>query len=278
MIFKFDSVWYNKPYCSFYGKGNREVNILITNDDGIGASGIKSLAAALSRAADVYVCAPHTQRSAAGHGITVGKPIEVEETDFEHAVKAYSITGTPADCVKIGTKILLDIGVKVDMVFSGINLGGNLGTDTLYSGTVSAAIEGSLCGIPSVAVSVNSHTATHFELACELALAACKKGFEHMDAKTVLNINTPDLPKDEIKGVKYTRLGAREYQEWFRPKTGENGKTQYWYEGNPVIYEGLPDDIDVISMQDGYASITPLQYDMTNYDLIEKVRNWRLEK
>lgn len=254
------------------------MNILVTNDDGIHASGIKSLAASLSQAADIYVCAPHTQRSAAGHGITVGKPIEVEEVDFEHAVKAYAITGTPADCVKIGTKILLDQGIKVDMVFSGINLGGNLGTDTLYSGTVSAAIEGSLCGIPSVAVSVNSHEATHFELACELALAACEKGFGHMDAKTVLNINTPDLPKEEIKGVKYTRLGAREYKEWFRPNIGENGKTQYWYEGNPVIYEGLPDDIDVISMQDGYASITPLQYDMTNYDLIEKVKNWRLEE
>lgn len=254
------------------------MNILVTNDDGIQAEGIRSLVKALDQEADIYVCAPHIQRSAAGHGITVGKPIEVEETDFEYAVKAYSITGTPADCVKIGSKILQNEGIKIDMVFSGINLGGNLGTDTLYSGTVSAAIEGSLCGYPSVAVSVNSHAATHFELACELALGACRKGFSHMDAKTVLNINTPDLPKSEIKGVKYTRLGAREYKEWFRPKTGENGKKQYWYEGDPVIYEGLPDDIDVISMQDGYASITPLQYDMTCYDQIEQVKSWRLEE
>lgn len=253
------------------------MNILVTNDDGINAAGIRSLVTVLSSEADIYVCAPHTQRSAAGHGITVGKPIEVEEVEYEHAVKAYSIAGTPADCVKIGTKILLDQDIKIDMVFSGINLGGNLGTDTLYSGTVSAAIEGSLCGIPSVAVSVNGHHATHFELACELALGACRNGFEKMDAKTVLNINTPDLPKEEIKGVKYTRLGAREYKEWFRPTTGENGKTQYWYEGNPVFYEGLPDDIDVISMQDGYASITPLQYDMTNYGLVEEIKKWRLE-
>lgn len=253
------------------------MNILVTNDDGIEASGIRSLAAALSKEADIYICAPHIQRSAAGHGITVGKPIEVEETEFPHAVKAYSITGTPADCVKIGTKMLADQGVKIDMVFSGINLGGNLGTDTLYSGTVSAAIEGSLCGIPSVAVSVNSHQATHFELACELALGACRSGFKKMNAKTVLNINTPDLPKEEIKGVKYTRLGAREYKEWFLPKIGENGRKQYWYEGNPVIYEGLPDDIDVISMQDGYASITPLQYDMTAYDLVDEIKNWGME-
>ncbi len=227
--------------------------------------------------AAIYVCAPHTQRSATGHGITVERPIEVEDAQFEGAARAYAITGTPADCVKIGMKILLDQGIKVDMVFSGINLGGNLGTDTLYSGTVSAAIEGSLCGVPSVAVSVNSHHATHFELACELAVNACRKGFPNMDAKTVLNINTPDLPKAQIKGVKYTRLGAREYQEWFRPQMGENGKTQYWYEGNPVVYEGLPDDIDVISMQEGYASITPLQYDMTRYDFMDQLKKWKLE-
>lgn len=252
------------------------MNLLLTNDDGIDAAGIRSLAAALSREADVYVCAPHTQRSAAGHGITVGKPIEVEEVPFEGAVKAYAVTGTPADCVKIGTKILRDQNIKIDMVFSGINLGGNLGTDTLYSGTVSAAVEGSLCGIPSVAVSVNSHQATHFELACELAVNACKNGFAHMDAKTVLNINTPDLPKEEIKGIRYTRLGAREYKEWFHPKTGENGRTQYWYEGNPVVYEGLPGDIDVIAMQDGFASITPLQYDLTNYNMIDTIKKWGL--
>ena len=111
--------------------------------------------------------------------------------------------------MKIGTKILKEQNIRIDMVFSGINLGGNLGTDTLYSGTVSAAVEGSLCGIPSVAVSVNSHEAKHFELACDLALGVCKNGFAKMNAKTVLNINTPDLPKEEIKGVKYTRLGAR---------------------------------------------------------------------
>ena len=250
----------------------------MTNDDGVQASGIRSLVKALSQVAEIYVCAPHIQRSASGHGITVGKPIEVEKTDFDHAVKAYAITGTPADCVKIGTKILKDEGVKIDMVFSGINLGGNLGTDTLYSGTVSAAIEGALCAIPSVAVSVNSHEATHFELACELAMGVCRNGFSKMSPRTVLNINTPDLPKEEIKGVKYTRLGMREYKEWFRPKTGENGKTQYWYEGNPVVYEGLPDDIDVISMQDGYASITPLHYDLTDYELVDEIKKWRLEE
>lgn len=254
------------------------MNILVANDDGIEAEGIRRLVATLSEVAEIYVCAPHTQRSATGHGITVNRPIEAEEMDFPQAEMAFSITGTPADCVKIGVKILGDRGVKIDMVFSGINHGGNLGTDTLYSGTVSAAIEGAICGYPSVAVSVNSHNPSHFGLACRLAKNACSKGFERLDTKTVLNINTPNLPETEIKGVKYTRLGAREYEEFFHPKIGENGKVQYWYEGKPVIYQGLPDDIDVISMQDGYASITPLQYDLTCYDKIEEIKTWGIEK
>lgn len=261
-----------------WDKGEIRMNILVANDDGIQAEGILQLVKTLSELADVYVCAPHTQRSATGHGITVGKPIEAEEVDFPHAKMAFSITGTPADCVKIGSKILEQKGIKPDMVFSGINHGGNLGTDTLYSGTVSAAIEGSLCGIPSVAVSVNSHHPEHFELACRLAKKACEKGFGRLDAGTVLNINTPNRPAAEIKGVKFTRLGAREYEEFFRPRVGENGKVQYWYEGKPVVYRGLPDDIDVISMQNGYASITPLQYNLTHYDKIEEIKTWGIEK
>lgn len=254
------------------------MNILVANDDGIDAEGIQRLAKALSKEADIYVCAPHIQRSATGHGITIGKPIEVEEVEFEHAKMALSITGTPADCVKIGAKILAGKNIIPDMVFSGINHGGNLGTDVLYSGTVSAAIEGCLCGFPSVAVSVNSHTANYFDFACELAVRACRNSFGKLDAKTVLNINTPNLPRDQVKGVKYTKLGAREYNEWFQPKEGENGKTQYWYSGEPVVYDGLSDDIDVISMQNGYASITPLHYDLTNYSLIERIRKWRIDK
>lgn len=254
------------------------MNILVANDDGIRAEGIFQLVKTLSETADVYVFAPHIQRSATGHGITVGKPIEAEEIEFPFAKAAFSVTGTPADCVKIGTKILEQKEIKPDMVFSGINHGGNLGTDTLYSGTVSAAVEGALCGYPSVAVSVNSHEPKHFELACRLAKNACCRGFGKLDSETVLNINTPNLPAEEIKGVKFTRLGAREYEEFFRPKTAENGQVQYWYEGKPVIYRGLPDDIDVVSMQDGYASITPLQYNLTHYKKIEEIKTWGIEK
>ncbi len=252
------------------------MNILVSNDDGIGAEGIKQLVAALSKVANVFVSAPHTQRSASGHSITIGTPLRMKEVEFPNAALAFEITGTPADCVKLGTKLFRERGIELDMVFSGINHGGNLGTDTLYSGTVSAAIEGCICGLPAVAVSINDHFPDHFELACELAVRACENAFGKINSKTVLNINVPNLPKDKVKGVKITKLGAREYDEWFEPKKDESGEPVFYYSGTPVIYQGLPNDIDVISMQEGYASITPLHYDLTSYQLIEEVKTWGL--
>lgn len=252
------------------------MNILVANDDGIQARGIHELVKALSEVASVYVCAPESQRSASGHGITVSKPIIIEEAEFENAEYALKISGTPADCVKIGMRVLEKKGVKVDMVFSGINHGGNLGTDTLYSGTVSAAIEGSLLGVPSAAVSVNSHEAEHFEYACELAVEAVKKAYDKMSSKTVLNINTPNLPKEEIKGLKFTTLGPREYKEVFVPVEMEDGATGYMYTGDPVIYDDLPETVDVIADQDGYASITPIHSDLTDYKLAREISEWRI--
>lgn len=254
------------------------MNILVANDDGIEASGIRALVKALSQKAKVYVCAPSSQRSASGHGITVSRPIVAEETTFEYAEMAYHISGTPADCVKIGVNLFAQKGIHIDMVYSGINLGGNLGTDTLYSGTVSAAIEGCLCGVPSVAVSVNSHHAEHFDYACHLALEVLEKSNGRMSPDTAININVPNLPREEIKGLRFTKLGRREYKEFFKPLKEEDGRVEYQYGGQPVVYEGLPDSIDVIAMQEGYATITPLQYDLTNYDMLREIEDWRIEE
>ncbi|MDO4546307.1 MAG: 5'/3'-nucleotidase SurE [Bacillota bacterium] len=254
------------------------MNILVANDDGIEAKGIRELVKALSEIATIYVCAPHTQRSASGHGITVSRPITAEEVAFENAAMALSLSGTPADCIKLGMKILEQKSIKADMVFSGINHGGNLGTDTLYSGTVSAAIEGSICGVPSVAVSVDSHQAEHFAYACKLAREAFDWCRKYGTPDTVLNINTPNLPEKEIKGLKFTTLGRREYKEFFAPVELEDGRTGYRYSGDPVVYEGLPDTIDVIAMQDGYASITPLHRDLTDYRSLDKIKKWRIGK
>lgn len=254
------------------------MNILIANDDGINARGIKELVNALSAEADIYVCAPESQRSASGHGITVSKPVIAEEVPFENAKLAYSLSGTPADCVKLGLKIYEELGINIDMVFSGINQGCNLGNDTLYSGTVSAALEGSICGKPSIAVSVDKHEAEYFEYACELAVKALKKSYGKLSPETVLNINTPNLPKDQIKGVIYTTLGRREYNEEFTPLETEDGKKAFIYSGTPVVYEDLPDTIDVIAMQNNYASITPLHRDLTAYGMVDEIKSWRIEE
>ena len=254
------------------------MNILVANDDGIDARGIKELARALSQIANVYVCAPDVQRSACGHGITIGGPITVNEVDFPNAKRAWKISGTPADCVKLGLRVLKEEGIKISMVCSGINHGGNLGTDTLYSGTVSAAIEGCICGLPSIAVSVNDHNPDHFSFACDLVVKTVKVARKKMDANTVLNINIPNLPEGEIKGTRITKLGEREYEEWFEPKEDKYGGLEYWYSGVPVIYKDLPGDIDVFATQEGYATITPLHYDLTSYKLFEEVKKWGIEK
>lgn len=253
------------------------LNILIANDDGIRAAGIRALADALSEKAKVYICAPDSQRSAAGHGITMKKPVYAEEVEFEGAEKAYAISGTPADCVKLGLKLLEKEGVKIDMVYSGINLGSNVGTDIIYSGTVAAAVEGAINKIPSVAVSVDNHEATHFELACELAVSVLENAYEKMDPSVVININTPDLPKEEIRGVKYTKMGIREYYERFDEKIDGEGRVQYWYGGDRVIYDGLPTDIDVIANQENYACISPLQFDLTAYNYLDKIKEWGIK-
>ena len=256
---------------------DRKIIVLVSNDDGINAQGIHELVKALSRHAHVYVAAPHVQRSAAGHSITIRGELEVVEKEFEHAELAYEITGTPADCVKLGVLLLREKGINIDMVFSGINHGGNLGTDTLYSGTVSAAIEGSICGIPAVAVSVDNHDAVNFEPAATLAAKTLLSAYGKLDAKTVLNINLPDMPQEDLKGVKYTVLGPREYDEWFKDISKE-GKAIYAYTGKPVVYDNLPENYDVMVVQAGYASITPLQYDFTNYKLVEEIAGWGITK
>jgi len=252
------------------------MNILIANDDGIEAKGIHELAAALAGEADIYISAPHVQRSAAGHSITIGKPLKIKDVKFENARRALEVTGTPADCVKLGLRFLEHEGIGIDMVYSGINHGGNLGTDTLYSGTVSAAIEGVLCGLPAVAVSVNDHEPRDFTYACDLAVKTFRAACGRLDNRTVLNINVPNMPAEEVKGLRCTRLGIREYKEWFHPRCNETGEMEYWYKGEPVVYKSNNENIDVIAMQNGYASITPLQYNLTNYELIDEIRNWNI--
>lgn len=247
------------------------MNILVVNDDGIDARGIYELVKALSAEANVYVAAPHHQRSASGHSISIGKTIEIREVSFDNAKLAFEIEGTPADCTRLGLGILKDRGIKIDAVFSGINHGGNLGTDTYYSGTVGAAREGSFCGIPSVAVSVNDHAAIEFEAACQAAVNILRENIPTLDPNIVLNVNSPHLPPEQILGTLYTRLGPREYEEMFElcKSAALEGKMAYRYSGAPVVYDNKDLSIDVIAMQENYLSITPLRWENTDYEYLD---------
>ena len=271
------------------------MNILLVNDDGIEAKGIHKLAEALSKVASVYVCAPNVEQSASGHGITIGRKVYIEDVDFEEAVCAVSMEGKPADCVKIGLEVYKNRGIKMDMVFSGFNQGMNLGTDTIYSGTVAAAVEGALCGLPAVAMSISSNLSAHrepnnYEVAMQLAEYAYFKliedgciekdlqkgsfGVDYIyDKHSILNINIPDLPREEIMGMKIVPLGYREYEEWFMASEDEGGKIGYHYSGRPLhAGKGDEDSSDIIANANGYITITPLQFDMTNFKLLTETR------
>ncbi len=267
------------------GKPNRyrrkgyELNILVANDDGIEARGMRELVKALTEKvrADVYVFAPDGQRSAASHAITLRSPISVWQVPFEGAKEAFALDGTPADCVAVGLKMLRLKGIDVDVVFAGINHGSNVGTDTVYSGTVGAALEGSIQGVPSAAVSVDSHQATHFDYACDLAVDLINKTGGEWDSRVMININTPDLPADEIKGTCNTVLGEREYLNDVQMKT-EGEVTTFEYGGDPVLYESDDNHLDVIALENGYASISPIQKDMTAYNAGKMLEDWRIGK
>lgn len=252
-------------------------NILVTNDDGIDARGIHVLAEALSGVAEIYVCAPDRQRTASGHGITMAEKLFLTETPFHGAKQAYSCSGTPADCVKLGLRVFQSKGIRMDMVCSGINHGANLGTDVLYSGTVSAALEGIICGVPSIAFSSCSHEAEHLEIFETLAPHICETVHGKLDCHTVLNVNAPDLPAEAIKGLRFTRLGAREYEDDFQPLHDQQSGTYYAYASTAVVYEDLPEDVDVMGYQEGYITVTPLHYDLTNYALVQEVASWGIQ-
>jgi 5'-nucleotidase len=255
------------------------MNILLSNDDGIRAEGIRRLAEALRTLGDVYVFAPTEQMSCCGHGVSIKKTLHAREVSFPGTRRAVAVDGTPADCMKVAFKMLEKDGVKIDMVFSGVNMGGNLGTDTLYSGTVAAAMEAIMAGIPAVAASVDSHEPQHYETVLELALQLGRLGPDGLRADVIVNINAPDLPPAAIKGVRLTRLGVREYDAWLREESREDGLRAYRYAGsNPVYRQEIPADTDIAAHRDGYATITPLCYDLTARTPVDELRRLGLER
>lgn len=246
------------------------MNVLVVNDDGIRSPGLEALVSALSQAADVYVCAPEDQRSGASQSITLKKEVYVKQADVAGARAALETTGNPADCTKIGLQFFGEEGIGMDMVFAGINLGGNMGHDTLYSGTVGAAMEAAISRVRAAAVSVDSHQASHFDFACELALRALSFSTEKLTYDTVVNINVPDAEPEEIKGVKLTKLGQRFYMDRFMKQ--EDGG--YELSGATKSMKDPEMIYDSTCVSEGYASVTPLTVDYTNFGMLEPFTGW----
>jgi 5'-nucleotidase len=264
------------------------MKLLISNDDGIFSLGVRTLANTLAEAGhDVTVVCPDRERSATGHGLTLHDPIRAErvESIFHPTIKAWSCSGTPSDCVKLALGALID--EPLDLVLSGINHGSNLGTDILYSGTVSAAMEGVIEGIPSIAFSLASHTSQEFQAAAMFAQRLITQIYKHpLPEVMLLNVNVPPVQPEEIAGVAITRQGIRRYFDTFEKRIDPRGKTYYWLAGEVLedveqpAHLHLPPDIptDVQAIRDRYITVTPLQYNLTDtagiYSLQELKLDW----
>lgn len=250
------------------------MQILVTNDDGIWAPGIAALARALQPLGEVVVFAPDRERSAVGHAITMHNPLRVEEIAFPvDGIAAYVVNGTPSDCVKLGAEAILP--KPPDLVVSGINLGPNLGTDVIYSGTVSGALEGVILGIPAVAVSLATYDAEpEFDVASMVAALVVSRVKEHgLPADTLLNVNVPGLPLADIAGVRVTHLGTRRYRNAFDRRTDPRGKVYYWMAGE-VLDLDEDEGADTVAIRNNMVSITPLRYDLTHSGFLPELAAW----
>lgn len=250
------------------------MRILVTNDDGIFAEGLVTLCKELTKIAEVVVIAPSTQQSATGHGITVGAPIYARKVELPAAVhEAWSVDGFPADCTKLGVEEIY-CDKEIDVVVSGINHGPNTGTDALYSGTVAAALEGYFYNIPAVAVSIIDEGETvNFNYAAEftknLILWWHQNGFQPL---TMLNVNVPNLPKEQIKGVNFSFMGVRKYINAFRKLENKGGNACYIMGGDPVDDDHDPES-DVAQSLAGYITITPFGDNLTNYQVLRRLQH-----
>lgn len=252
------------------------MKILVSNDDGIAANGIRSLAEALAEEHEVYVIAPDRERSAAGHSLTLHTPLRVEEVEAYHGVKrAWVTTGTPGDCVKIGINAILSPNEQPDVVISGINHGPNLGADILYSGTVSCAMEGAMLGVPSIAISLASmrYEYENFNYAAKFAKLLLPKLKEFtFPKKSILNVNIPALEGDDIAGVAITELGRRMFTDNYEKRVDPRGKVYYWMAGE-LIDEPVDSNTDIAAIKNNKISITPVTYEMTKESVISNLEN-----
>lgn len=243
------------------------MRILLSNDDGYFAPGLEALAAALSQVAEITVVAPERDRSGASNSLTLDRPLTVRRAPNGFLF----VNGTPTDCVHLAVTGLLTS--LPDMVISGINLGANMGDDTIYSGTVAAATEGFLLGIPSIAMSLASKTAAHFETAAKVAVDLMERHARQPAAAWLLNVNVPDVPLASLGPYRVTRLGRRHKAENVIQMQSPRGETVYWV-GAAGAAADAGEGTDFHAVDQGCVSITPLQIDLTNRDQMPIVSQW----
>jgi 5'-nucleotidase len=246
------------------------VNILVTNDDGIHAPALGVLAAELSALGQVTIVAPDRDQSATSHSLTLHRPLRIHR----HPDRTFSVDGTPTDCVLIAFHGLMD--VKPDLVVSGINHGPNMGEDVFYSGTVAAAIEGSMQGVPAIAASLATHDPADFAAPARfirrLVEALASRG---LAGARVLNVNLPHRPWSEIGGVRLTRLGTRVYSDTLIEKVDPRGRAYYWIGGQDPVW-GSHEGTDFHAVEHGLISVTPLALDLTDYQAMVEIERWEL--
>jgi len=239
--------------------------ILVTNDDGVHAQGVGALAEALGSLGDVYVVAPDREQSAVGHALTLHRPLRVDRI----GERRFAVNGTPSDCVNLGVLGLLP--EPPVLVVSGINHGSNLGDDVTYSGTVSAAMEGTLLGVPSMAVSQAEGEASGFDAAGRVAeLVAARVLVEGLPAKTLLNIN---VPRGELRGIRLTRLGHRVYREKVVQEVDPRGRPYFWIGAGPPEWQE-DEASDIAAVHAGFAAVTPLHLDLTHFGALGRMSEW----
>lgn len=248
------------------------MRLLLVNDDGIQGEGLQHLARVLANEHEITVVAPILECSATSHHTTLFSPVKVMEAHIPGVDAAcYAVHGMPSDCVKIALTSILK--QTPDMVISGINCGANLGTDVIYSGTVAAAMEGAIAGIKSVAFSAASHFPGNYETAVKISSDVIKE-LNKIDIaeKTMINVNIPDIPLEQIKGSKICSLGVCKYIDWYEEHTDAFGRKYYWLRGESCDDPNLEDEeTDVHWISKGYVTITPLWYDLTNRNMLNKL-------
>jgi 5'-nucleotidase len=233
------------------------------------------LVKALHGLGEIWVVAPDREQSAVGHSITMSDPIRLYPAKMEFTDHAFAISGTPADCVKLALTELMP--AYPDLVVSGINRGENTGISVIYSGTVSAATEGTINGIPSLAVSLDSFTSTDYEYAGRVARKFAELTVRHgLPDGTLLNINVPSLPSDVINGVRVARQGRARFQETFLERDDPRGRRYYWMDGDKVAHTET--DTDGAALKDGFIAVTPIHLDLTHHAFIKQLEKWPLHE